>query len=497
MSQLKKGAVLTYINIALTNVIGLILTPFIIRSLGNSEYGLYTLIGSFVAYLTLVDLGLNNTIVRFVAKYRAEGDSQGEKHFLSTTMWVYLGISIFIIILGLALYYQLDSIFSSSLTSDELEKAKIMFLILVFNLAITIPGGSFQAICNAYEEFVFPRLLNIIKYVTRALCVFLILYLGGKAISLVVIDTVLNIVVVIISMMYVLRKLKVNITFNMFDNALVKDIFSYSFWIFLFAITLKFQWNAGQVILGINMNTVTVAIFGVGVLLGGYYGAFAAAINGVLLPRATQMVIKNSNGKILTDVMIKIARLNSYILFFILSGFFLMGKPFILLWVGQVYAPSWTIAMLIMIVMTLPLVQAFGNSILEAKKKNRFKSLLSFSTMSLSVGMGFFLSKQYGIKGIIIPMVIAMAFISVVMNFYYRKVFNFQISHFFKYALLKPIAVYTILCGLSYFILGNFLIDSWFKLITSIVLYSILFIITTYWLLMNAYEKSLFNRRLK
>ncbi len=101
MSQLKKGAVLTYINIALTNVIGLTLTPFIIRSLGNSEYGLYTLIGSFVAYLTLVDLGLNNTIVRFVAKYRAEGDSYGEKQFLSTTMWVYLGISFFIIIIGL------------------------------------------------------------------------------------------------------------------------------------------------------------------------------------------------------------------------------------------------------------------------------------------------------------------------------------------------------------------------------------------------------------
>lgn len=40
MSQLKKGALLSYANIFLTNVIGLILTPFIVKSLGDSEYGL-------------------------------------------------------------------------------------------------------------------------------------------------------------------------------------------------------------------------------------------------------------------------------------------------------------------------------------------------------------------------------------------------------------------------------------------------------------------------
>ena len=97
MSQLKKGALLSYVTIILTNLIGLLLTPFIVRSLGNSEYGLYALIGAFIGYISVLDLGLNNTIVRYVSKYRAENDKEGEEVFLGTTMLIYAFISFIVI----------------------------------------------------------------------------------------------------------------------------------------------------------------------------------------------------------------------------------------------------------------------------------------------------------------------------------------------------------------------------------------------------------------
>ena len=80
MSQIKKGALLNYTTIIVTNVVGLILTPYIISKLGNDEFGLYTLIGSLVGYISILDFGLANTIVRFVAKYRAEKDQIGEEN---------------------------------------------------------------------------------------------------------------------------------------------------------------------------------------------------------------------------------------------------------------------------------------------------------------------------------------------------------------------------------------------------------------------------------
>lgn len=98
MSQLKKGALLSYINLFVTNVTGILVTPFVIKSLGDSEYGLYTLIGAFVGYLSVLDLGLNNAIVRFVALYRAEKSKKSEENFLAISFLIYGLIALLIMI---------------------------------------------------------------------------------------------------------------------------------------------------------------------------------------------------------------------------------------------------------------------------------------------------------------------------------------------------------------------------------------------------------------
>ncbi|WP_339837927.1 oligosaccharide flippase family protein [uncultured Flavobacterium sp.] len=134
MSQLKKGAILSYVNIVLTNVIGLVLTPFIIHSLGDSEYGLYTLIGSLIAYFTLMDLGLNNTIIRYVSLYKHNNDKEGEKSFLGQIFLMYAIISVVVLLAGFFVYCRLDDIFINSLTVDQIEKAKMMFVILKINI---------------------------------------------------------------------------------------------------------------------------------------------------------------------------------------------------------------------------------------------------------------------------------------------------------------------------------------------------------------------------
>ena len=73
INQLKAGAFLSYVSIGLNNIVGLLYTPFMLRMMGQSEYGLYSLVASVVAYLTVLDLGFGNAIVRYTAKFRAEG----------------------------------------------------------------------------------------------------------------------------------------------------------------------------------------------------------------------------------------------------------------------------------------------------------------------------------------------------------------------------------------------------------------------------------------
>lgn len=495
MSQLKKGAILSYITIILTNIVGLVLTPYIIKKLGNAEYGLYTLIGALIAQISVLNLGLNNAVIRFVAKYRAEKDPKAESNFLATVMLIYAFISFLIVIVGFFLYQHIDSIFKSSLTIEEIKRAKPMFLVLLFNLAITIPGGTFEAICNAYENFVFPRFLNIIKYISRTVLIFGLLNQFPNAFTLIWIDTALNILFILFTMYYVFRYLKIKFILYEWNLSFVKEIFSYSIWIFIFAIAYQFQWYAGQSILGITTDTVTVAIFGVGILLGGYYGAFAGAINSLLLPKATKMSVTNNTPMAYTDEMIRIGNIIVFILFFILSGFFCFGKAFIILWVGSSFLPAWIITLLIMLSMTLPLVLSFGNAILEAKKKNRYKAIINILSLSISVFIGYFASIQYGMYGVIIPICSAVFINSILMSFYYKKIFGFQIIHFFKMVLFKPLLLIIALCFSSSYILKYFAISSWIQLIVGIVVFSIAYISFSYFFTLNSTSKSILFKR--
>lgn len=492
MSQLKKGAVLSYVTIFLTNIIGLLLTPFIIRTLGQSEYGLYILIGSFVGYISLLDFGLNNTIVRFVAKNRANKDIEGEKNFLATVFIIYSVISILVFIVGAIFYYNLTNIFGTSLNQDELAKAKIMTLLLIGNIAISLPGGAFTGICNGYEKFVFPRSINIIRYIFRTILVVVILNFGGRSIALVIIDTILNVCIILISAFYVFKHLKVRIRLVKFDKSQVKTIFNYSIWIFVFSLIGELFWKSGQMILGITIGTKMVAIYAVGIVLSGYFGAFAGAINSVFLPRATFMIEHNSSRKELTDMLVKIGRILTIILLFIWSAFILFGKHFIHLWVGDTYADAYLITVIIMTAYILPLVQNFANSVIEATGKFKFKAKVYFITISLGIILGGYLSKFYGYWAIAWCYSIFWVLSQIIMNWYFDVKLNMDMKHFFKETFGKIIWTLLITFGVGYFINNNFG-HTWVDFIYKAILFTILYTIVCYFLMLNEFEKNLFN----
>ena len=63
-NQLKAGAALNYIVIILNIFVALFYTPYMLRMMGQNEYGLYAIVSSVIGYLTVLQLGIGNAIVR-------------------------------------------------------------------------------------------------------------------------------------------------------------------------------------------------------------------------------------------------------------------------------------------------------------------------------------------------------------------------------------------------------------------------------------------------
>lgn len=487
--EIKGGALLSYATIFATNIVGIVLTPYIIKSLGASEYGLYTMIGAFIGYLTVLDFGINNSIIRFVAKYRAEKDKKGEENFLAVSFIIYAIISICILVLGSIGYIYLDDLFGDTLTAEQLDKAKIMVLILIFNVAVTVPGGAFNAICMAYENFTLPKAIRLVKYLLRSILVVVILFYGGDSIGLVIIDTIMNLIFIIIMAYIALYKLKVKIRYYTFEKSLAMSIFHYSVWVFVLVLVNKLRWQFGQLVLGLNYETTIVAIYAVGITLGSYYGAFSSAISSLFLPKAMQMTVKSESPQVMTDTFIKISRISTYILFFILGGFILVGRQFIHLWVGDTFAEAYLFTVLIMIGLTFTLSQSFGNDLLQAKNKHRFRGIVILTATLLGVALGWYLSLSYGAIGLI-SSIVAFIFVErMVMWWYMNKELKINMTHYFK-NFSGQLLCFLIAVLISYPLLGLVTMPGWFGLFCKISLFTLMYCCCMFQV-MNSKEKRL------
>jgi len=451
-NEIKLGALLSYITILLNTLVGLLYTPFMLRQLGQSEYGLYMLIGSFVAYISILDFGLHNTVYRFVAKYQALKDTKGQENFLASTFILYGIITIIVLLVGLIVYFNLDKIFSASLSSEEFRKANIMFVILIFNLAITLPLGAFQFIIRGYGKFVFVNSVTIARIIVRTLVLIALLAIGFKSVTIVIVDTIFNVGMGLSYLIYSFVKLKVIVKLHSFNKSVIRELFNYSIFVFILAMVNQFFWKLGQVALGIIASTAAVAIYALSINLVMYYQQFALGISGVFMPKVSKMISEGANNRTLTNLMIKVGRIQLAILGLVLSGFIVIGKEFILLWAGPDYQDVYLITLLIFLPMTIPMIQTIAGVIIQVKNMQSFKAtaylIMSIINMVSAVVLGIL----YGPIGVGISTAISLlVFQVVIINLYYKIKLDLQIGRFFKETFrgIFPVIVITIVIGFS------------------------------------------------
>lgn len=497
INQLKTGAALSYVVLGLNNVVGLLYTPYMLRMMGQSEYGMYALVASVIAYLAILDMGFGNTIIRYTAKFRAEGKTEEQYSMFGMFIILYLAIAMITLILGMVLYFNTQAVYGSSLSGEELKKVQILILIMVFNLVFTFPFSIFGSIITAYENFVFQKLIKIVRIILNTIIMIILLEMGYRAIGMVILITIFNVVTQLINFWYCKYRIRIRIIFGKFEWKFFRELAQYSFYIFLGAIIDRLYWSSGQLILGAFLGTAAVAVFAVAIQLQQMYSGFSTAIAGVFLPRVTAMTTQAESRKAISDLFIRTGRIQFIILAFILTGFILFGRQFIILWAGPDYEETYIIALLFFVPMTVPLIQNLGITILLARNQVRFRSLLYMAIAALSVGLQVLLVRKYG--GVGSALAISSALVAgqvIAMNIYYHKRQHLDIPGFWKE--IGKMSVIPLLIGLLTYIILNYVpTDSVPSLTLAIVVFSLVYIPVFWFLAMNNYERELIHKPVK
>ncbi len=444
--QIKIGAVVSYLAIFINIVAALIYTPWMVAKIGQSDYALYTLSVSLIS-IFMMDFGISSAVARFVAKYRAEGKEEQIKDFLGVVYKLFLAIACLIFVVLAVVFLCLGKIYRG-LSPDEIDKFKILYLIVAGYSLFSFPFMPLDGILNSYEKFIQIKVCDLCRKLLTIGLIIVALIFDWGVFAVVASNAIAGIFVIGIKLVIIRKSGIPSARFTCRNRTLLKDIFTFSIWVTIMSIAQRCIFNLAPSILGIVSNSKEIAIFSPASALEGYFYTFAAAINGLFLPKVSRYIAENQRGQIMR-LMIKIGKYQMLMLGLIFAGFCVVGKDFMILWMGEEYAFSYYGAMLILIPDLLSFSQQIATTMMIAENKVKLQSFGYILMAGICLGSSFVLSHFFGCLGACIAIALGYLVNYVYINIVYSRALRLPMKEFYKkcYARTLPVIIGCIAIG--------------------------------------------------
>lgn len=498
-SELKVGIVLNYINLILGNLIPIFYTPIMLSLLGQSEYGLYKLSSSVTSYLSLMSLGIGSAVTRYLIKFRVENGKKGEEKILGLFVLIFQIIAFCTFVVGVVIVLNLDIWYGNSLSISQLSRMKILVFLMVCNMSISFSVSPYISATNAHEKYIFIQCMNILSTCIGPLLNLIVLWNGYSSLGMAISSLVVNLIVQALYLLYVRNILKIKANFNSLPFYLLKEILMFSFWIFVSNVGSQLCNATDIVMIGIipALATKGVAVYNIGATFNNIVSSMSTCISSLLTPRINYLVFDGASKTELSNLMIKIGRIQAYVVSLIVFGFISFGKPFIYFYAGNGYGESYWVAVLMMIPSSIPLVQSACLSIMVALNKHKFRSIVCiFITIGNVIGTWICLPFLGVVGAALMTGVTLILGNGIILNWYYWKKLELDIPLFWKNISIifcPPL----IMCILTLFISKLINIYDFNKMILGIFIFTVVFIVINLKYVMNDYEKNLIFKPIK
>lgn len=501
-TERKAGAVLSYAQVFLSVLTGLLYTPVMLRLMGQHEYGLYGTVNSAISMLSLLDLGFTSSYIRFYSKYKAENLQNKINSFNSLFFIVFVVISVIAAVIGSFLSFDPAIIFDNGLTSQELSKAKIMMFLLTISMVLGFLHTVFGCYISANQKFVFSKGVSIVTIIITVAVNVVVLFLGYGAVGLIIVALVIGIINKGVTIFYAYKNLGFKFDFKNIDTKLFKSVLTFSGLIAINMFVDKVNSGIDSVLLGRFCGTAAVAVYSVGASLNSHFSMFSTAISGVFTPHIHNLVnsyemdsLEQRNA--LTKFFVKVGRLQYLLLALIASGVVFFGKQFIHFWAGEGYEKSYYIALILILPSIISLTQNVGIEIQRAENRHHYRAYIYGAMALLNLTLSIFLCQIWeGIGAAIGTGLASLVANGIIMDVVYHKKININILEYWKNILHQTLGM------IGPFIIGALIMKfadmgSLVKLAFWIFVYVIIYAVFVWPVSMNKFEKELFLGAIK
>jgi O-antigen/teichoic acid export membrane protein len=418
-----------------TLAVGFLLTPYIIGKIGNSEYGIWILIGAFVAYLGLLDFGFGTSFVKYIAEYDTKGDREGVNAILSTGLIVYVIFGAVII----AGTYPMIEVILNLLTIPEEMREKAVFVLKMAIITSVSAGliGVYHSLIGGFQKMDLLNGIIVIMAVCYAVGSVIVLELGLGIEGLAVNQLVTQVIGTVVTI-YIAYRIYPGLKFNL--RAVKKHFFMLlrygaNLQISMAAVLVNFHLDKLLVNRFIDASHVT--FYDIGSRLPVAARTVPTMLLSALVPASSELEVRE--GK--TAIYQLFCRASKYVALVALplfAGAIATGRSFIAAWMGQGFDPSVVVMSILCIGYSANIVAGSVSPIVMGMGRPEYLRNTETISLFLNVLLSVVLIKQYGFYGAPLGTTIAMSVAAVYYLWIFHRFMERPLLPFLRTILLKP-----------------------------------------------------------
>lgn len=395
---LKNGAA-NWLGFAVQVVIAFFLSPILVHGLGDERNGIWAFVDSILAYLLLMDLGIAASIVRYVARFEAQKDPESLNRVFSTSLFLFGIIGLFTF--AIALIGAIPGLIFRTLTPSLQGEASYMLVLLGFNLAMGLPLGVFSSVLDGLECYPCKVTIRIIFQLLRAGLFVGIVRSGGGLIDLAWAITCCSMAenaVMAVAARRLLPGLRFSIRY--IDRQTLGAIRNYSLNAFVAMIAGRISFQTDALVIGAFRPASLITYFSIPARLVEYAKNGARAVTAALVP-AVSALESRGDWNALKNTVIDATRCVLWLVVPIQAGLMILGRPFLMLWMGPRYGD---LCFPTLAILTGPLILAMAQSV-AARTLYGMGELKAFARIVMgeaaaNVILSIALVKPLGIEGV-------------------------------------------------------------------------------------------------
>ena len=400
LQTVAKNVSTRYLAILADMAIGLALLPFNLAYLGQSEYGLWVLLGSVTMHFSAFEMG-TNALVKFMAQYRAMNNARAINEIASTVFVTFAGVGLLAYGLIAGLAFNLEHLFE--LTAAQASVGQWILLIIGLHVMLNFPFGVYGAVTGGFQRYDINNMVSIVTSVIAAAVNVAIVLAGYGIIHLVAATTLVRVSAYLAYRMNAYRVFpELRISPGLFRKSRLKEVMGFSAYMTVIDWANRLNYQIDEVIIGVFLGPAAVTVWAPAERIVSGVQRLTNQVNGVLFPLIVDSDTTNQQNR-LQQILLEGTRLSLAMVVPIAAAIFVLAHPLIHAWLGSgasAVAGAIPVLQILAIAVAIRVGDATSTTLLKGAGSHKLVAGANLAAGIVNVVLSSLLIGPYGLIGV-------------------------------------------------------------------------------------------------